>query len=186
MTSFRTMFAAATTAILAETLTAVGRSDVPQAILQNAVNAMYGASQANWQVEHDSAAALESLRAMGCRMGIFSNAGDDNDVQTLVTNAGLQEYFDFVLSSARVGIRKPDRRAFDMSLAHWGAQPNQALMVGDTLHQDILGANNTGLHSVWITRRADRPDNIANQGRIVPDSVIHALSELPALVKNLG
>ena len=61
-----------------------------------------------------------------------------------------------------------------------------AVLDDDTLHQDILGANNIGLHSVWITRRADRPENMANHGLIVPDSVIHALSELPALVKNLG
>ncbi len=177
---------APTTAILAETLAATGRVDVPLKILQTAVDAMYAASQANWQVETDAAPALQALKEMGCRMGIFSNAGDDNDVQTLVVNAGLQDYFDYVLSSAGVGIRKPDPRAFALSLARWGAHPDQAVMVGDTLDADILGANNAGLHSVWITRRADRPENLANQGKIYPDSVIQALSELPGVVEKLA
>ncbi len=177
---------APTTTILAETLAATGRVDVSQKILQAAVDAMYAASQANWQVETDAAQALHELQEMGYRLGILSNAGDDNDVQTLVVNSGLQGFFDYVISSAAIGIRKPDPRTFALSLAQWGARPDQAVMVGDTLDADILGANNVGIHSVWITRRADRPENIVDQGRIVPDSVIDTLAELPALVENLG
>jgi 2-haloalkanoic acid dehalogenase type II len=177
---------APTTAILAETLKASGYPAPSSKHLQAAVDSMYKTSQANWQLEEDATPALQSLRNMGCQLGILSNAGDDNDVQTLVKNTGLQEIFDFILSSAAVGIRKPDPRVFEMSLAHWNARPEQTMMVGDTLDADILGANNAGLHSVWITRRADRPENMANEGRIIPDSVINALSELPTMVGTLG
>ena len=175
-----------TTAILAETLEAAGYLEPSSKILQAAVDTLYKASQANWQLEGDATPALLSLQKMGCRLGILSNAGDDNDVQTLVKNTGLQDIFDFVISSAAIGTRKPDPRVFEISLAQWGASPDQAIMVGDTLDADILGANNAGIHSVWITRRADRPENMANQGRIIPDSVIQTLSELPAMVRNLG
>jgi 2-haloalkanoic acid dehalogenase type II len=177
---------APTTAILAETLTAAGYADVPPDILQAAMDAMYQVSQAYWHLEEDAEAALQELREMGCRFGIFSNAGDDNDVQNLVQMNGLQDYFDYVLSSAGVGLRKPAPDVFEMSLAKWGAEPSQAIMVGDTLHQDILGAKHTGIHSVWITRRADRPDNMAYKGKIIPDTEIQALSELPRVVRDLG
>ncbi len=99
-----------TTAILAETLTAAGYADVPPDILQAAVDAMYRVSQAYWQLEEDAEAALQELQEMGCRLGIFSNAGDDNDVQKLVQINGLRDYFDYVLSSAGVGLRKPAPR----------------------------------------------------------------------------
>lgn len=177
---------APTTAILAETLAASGHPDTPQHLLQAAVDAMYRPSQANWQVEEDAAPTLRELQAQGLRMGIFSNAGDDNDVQTLVDNAGLHGYFDYVFTSAAAGLRKPDPRVFEMSLAQWRAGPDQAVMVGDTLDADILGARNAGIHSIWITRRANRPENLANQGRILPDSVIANLSDLPDLVGKLA
>jgi HAD superfamily hydrolase (TIGR01662 family) len=172
-----------TTFILRSLLADLGYSEVPEAVLQQAIRAMYAVSQAHWKLEADALPTLQLLREQGYRMGIISNAGDDQDVQTLIDKAGLRSYFEVILTSAALGIRKPNPRLFHQALQHWGASPESAVMIGDTLGADILGAHNAGLSSVWITRRAslDQP----HQDTIIPNARVAALSELPKLLANL-
>jgi HAD superfamily hydrolase (TIGR01662 family) len=151
--------------------------------LRQALKVMYAVTQAHWHVEQDAAPVLQALRARGHRLGIVSNASDDDDVQTLVDNAQLRPYFDFILTSAKVEVRKPGSRIFKEALAYWDAQPEQAVMIGDTVTADVAGANQLGIASVWILRRADTPENHAAARQHRPGATIYALSELPALLE---
>jgi HAD superfamily hydrolase (TIGR01549 family) len=171
--------------ILRTTLAGHGYPQPPEDVLHQIVAEMYSVSQAHWHAEADAASTLDALRQEGYRMGIVSNAGDDQDVHTLIERAKLGKYFDVVISSAAAGIRKPHPGIFDMTLAHWGFVRDQAVMVGDTLGADILGAHNAGMPGIWISRRADRPDNHAHLDTILPDATIAALSELPELLKRM-
>ncbi|MEX1247294.1 MAG: HAD family hydrolase [Anaerolineales bacterium] len=172
-----------TTARVLRTLLAeMGYPDLDPAILAPALKKLYAVSQAHWKREEDALPTLQTLRAAGYRMGVISNASDDADVQTLVENAGIRGYFDFVLSSAACGIRKPNPYIFEIGLRHWGFDPHQVAMVGDTLGADILGARNAGLYSIWITRRADNPGNRDHAGTIQPDAQVHTLAEVPGLL----
>ncbi|GAB4547493.1 MAG: TIGR02253 family HAD-type hydrolase [Anaerolineales bacterium] len=166
--------------VLRETLKDLGYEGLPEEVLRAALDALYAVTQSNWELEEDAPAALQSLRAEGYRLGIFSNAGDDKDVQQLITKFGVQTYFDFALTSAACYYRKPHPRAFELSLAHWNIPPQEAAMVGDSLAADIQGARNVGLTTVWISRRAQcAPAEIQ---RIRPDAEISSLAELmPAL-----
>ena len=160
------------------------RGRPPAGHLRAALKALYGVTQKYWQVEPDAAAALQLLRAKGCRLGIISNAPDDDDVQALVNNAQLRVFFDFVLTSAKAKVRKPAPSIFKAALAYWGAKPEQVVMVGDTVTADVAGANQMGIASVWILRRADTPENHAGAKTHRPDATIQALSELPSLLVN--
>lgn len=162
-----------------------GYTQVPDAVLQSALRAMYAVSQAHWHIEADTLPTLEYLRRAGYRLGMISNASDNEDVQTLVDNAGVRAYFDFILVSAAVGVRKPNPKIFQLALDHWGTPPASAVMVGDMLGADILGAKNAGIFSIWITRRADVPVNRAHLDTIQPDAQIAALAELPGLLNQL-
>lgn len=164
-------------------LTDQGYAEIPEPVLQRAIRAMYAVSQAHWQREADALPTLQTLCEQGYRLGMISNAGDDQDVQMLVDQAGLRSYFEVILTSAAQGIRKPNPRIFQQALQHWGAPPEKAVMVGDTLGADILGARNTGMSSVWITRRAS--PNQPHQDTIFPDARVETLSELPELLANL-
>ena len=163
-----------------------GYSYIPNAVLRAALDARYSVSRAYWQPEPDTAHTLEWLREQGYRLGLISNAGDDADVQALVDKAGIRHYFRVIATSAALEIRKPNPRIFHWVLQRLGTRPDQAAMVGDTLGADILGAQNAGLYSIWITRRADNAANRAHQDTIHPDAKIEALSELPALLHQLS
>lgn len=174
-----------TARVLAETLKEYGFADVGKDVLAEALKGLYAASQAHWLPEDDLCPTLETLRSAGYRMGVLSNAGDDRDVQTLVDNARIRPYLDFVITSAASGMRKPDARIFTMGLQVWGLTVDEVVMVGDTLDADILGANRMGIYSIWITRRADRPENRAVRDEIEPDAEIETLAELPDLLASL-
>ena len=145
---------------------------------------MYQVSEAYWQLEAESLPALETLRQQGYRLGMISNAADDANVQRLVDKAGLRSYFDVILTSAAQGIRKPHPRIFQSALEYWPAAPSQAVMVGDTLGADIQGANDLGIFSVWVTRRA-APQDISSYP-IRPGATLENVGELPGLLSSMN
>jgi putative hydrolase of the HAD superfamily len=163
-----------------------GYPEVPDAVIEPALEAMYSISQAYWKPEADAAPTLKKLREQDYLLGLISNAADDADVQALVDKANLRPYFEIILSSAAVGIRKPHPRIFEMALEALEATPSSVAMVGDTLGADILGAQNSGIFSIWITRRADVPANRAHSDTINPDATVGSLREIPDLLEDLA
>lgn len=171
------------TYILRKLLAEWGYPDVSDEVLRSALDAWYAVEQEYWKVEADTHATLQFLCKAGYRLGMISNAADDKDVQVLVDRAGIRPYFDLILSSASLGIRKPNPLIFHAALAHWGVKPSQAMMVGDTLGADILGARNAGLYSVWITRRADTAANRAHADTVLPEAIIQDFGGLLELLR---
>jgi 2-haloalkanoic acid dehalogenase type II len=166
--------------VLRELLKELGYGEIPESVLRSALDALYRATQPNWTLESDAVETIERLKSDGYRLGIFSNAGDDKDVQDLIESFGIHAYFDYVLTSAACFYRKPHPRAFEIALAQWNATPDEAAMIGDSLEADILGAKQAGMISIWITRRAQFKDEDIR--RIKPD---YSLRKLPELIPTL-
>lgn len=162
--------------VLRELLKELGQAEVPESTLRSALDALYAVTQTNWQVEDDAIETLEQLKAAQYHLGIFSNAGDDKDVQDLIEGFGIRPYFDFVLTSAGSFYRKPHPRAFEIALAQWNITPEEAAMIGDSLEADIDGAKQLNMTAIWITRRAHFTDE--DMRRIKPDFSIRRLREL--------
>jgi 2-haloalkanoic acid dehalogenase type II len=170
--------------ILKRMLVEWGYENLRDGMIRRVLAAMYATSQAHWKVEKDTIPTLQTLGDRSYQLGLISNAADDDDVQTLVDNAGIRSYFEVILTSAGQGIRKPSPSIFQTALFHLGVQPSQAAMVGDNLSADILGAQKVGILSIWITRRADSATNHTHRDRIKPDVEIGTLSELPGVLEN--
>lgn len=169
-----------TTSVLREVLEDKGYDNVPDVLIRAALDARYRTSQSNWQLVDDALPTLDALKADGYRMGIISNAGDNKDVYQLVDKFGIEAYFDFVLTSAACGWRKPHPHIFAQALAHWNFSPSEVAMVGDKLEADILGANQAGVFSIWATRYAR---TVANPS-IQPGARAEKLSEILAILKS--
>ena len=88
----------------------------------------------------------------------------------------IGSYFDFVLTSAACFYRKPHPRAYEIALAHWNADHQEAAMIGDSLSADITGAKNLNMTSIWISRRAQFDED--EMRRIQPDFSLRKLTEL--------
>jgi len=174
-----------TTWVLSTTLEEMGAPPASLAVLDEALKAYYAYSESFWRPMPGVHETLRQLAATGRKLAIVSNASDDGNVQRLIDNANLRGYFDPIVVSAAVGIRKPNPKIFESVLSRWGFPPSECLMVGDTLGADILGAQLTGMPHVWLTAHADHPANRAHRGNIIPELEIATLAELPALVEKL-
>ena len=82
------------------------------------------------------------------RIGIIANQnlGSEERLEKL----GLLKHIDLVISSAEEGVAKPDLRIFQIALARADCKPEEAIMVGDRIDNDIIPANKIGMTTVWI------------------------------------
>ncbi len=97
---------------------------------------------------------LERLRAEGYRLGIISNWSWH--LPELCEQLGIDSYFDFICTSARVGFPKPRRQIFEVALQQMGAAPERSLHIGDTYAADIIGAWSVGMRALWLVRPGDK------------------------------
>lgn len=169
--------------VLRELLAEKGYPEADANTIRRALNAFYFHTQSNWLLEEDALLTLRTLEAGGYRLGLVSNAGDNQDVFELVERFEIEPFFDFILTSAACSYRKPHPRIFELALAHWNIPPQAVAMVGDSLEADIRGARDLGLFTVWITRRVSKT---ANRLGVQPDAEVQSLRELPSLFSRLA
>jgi len=73
--------------------------------------------------------------------------------------APIRPYITRMVISEALGITKPDPRIFEAALE--GIPPEKALVVGDSLRSDILGAQNAGIDACWYNPKgAALPEDI--------------------------
>lgn len=103
-----------------------------------------------WTSFYDAKPALESLRKLGCLVGVITNA--ESNLADVLDNAGLSQYIDTVTTSEEVGVEKPDPAIFLKAMGKSGLEPKRCVYVGDVPEIDILGARNAGMTQVWLDR----------------------------------
>ncbi len=168
-----------TLVLLKQLLEEQGNRQIPGDVLRAALRAMYSVTQENWHVEDDAIAILRALREKNFRLGVITNSSDDENTQALISKAGFRPFLDWTISSAAFGKRKPHPAIFDAGLQHFEISAQEAAMVGDTFDADIVGAEQVGMFSIWITRRVRKTTPHFN---VRPDAVISTLNEIPALL----
>ncbi|MBI2886094.1 MAG: HAD-IA family hydrolase [Chloroflexi bacterium] len=119
----------------------------------------------------DAVPTLVTLRERGYSLAILSN--HEWDLPDLVAGLGLAPYFSAIVTSARVGYRKPHPRMYQQALAALGARPEQALMVGDSMASDVAGAERLGMRAVLL----DRHGTLGGTPRVAVISRLTALLE---------
>lgn len=72
------------------------------------------------------------------------------NVESVLTDFDLRKYFDDIIESAVVGVRKPDPAIFMLGVEALGLKPAEVLVVGDSLKKDIIPAETIGCHVAWI------------------------------------
>jgi len=118
---------------------------------------------------------LDALRRT-YRLALVSNGAPDLQREK-VRESGLGTYFDSVIISGEVGVRKPQPGIFTLTLDRLDVGPETAVMVGNSLESDIVGAQQAGLRAVWLNRAAKECNPT-----IQPDAQIATLSELTAFL----
>ena len=109
------------------------------------------------QLASTTHALLETLRGLGLKLAVVSNAIDPPGLlHRDLEQFGVAPRIDIALFSSEIGLRKPHPAVFERVLADLGVAAPDALFVGDSLAADIAGAATVGMHTcqaLWF--RAD-------------------------------
>lgn len=101
------------------------------------------------------------------------------NVEAVLRDFGLDGYFDSVVESAVVGLRKPDPAIYQMGVERLGMEASEVLVVGDSYDKDMLPARAIGCRTVWLQGKG-WTDECVDASEV--DATIYNIEELLALM----
>ena len=145
-------------------LPAAHRADVPH----------YVASIARYLddfARRQTSRSAQVLQALSSRYRLILVSNFYGNLHTVVERYGLDHYFETIVESAVVGVRKPDPKIFQLGVDALGLKPEEVLVIGDSYKKDIVPAESIGCHVAWIKGKGWTADE---------DAQMH-----PNIIKNL-
>lgn len=145
---------------------------------------LFGLSKTPWHSEdeipyNDCEETLRILCEKGYKLGVIANQlpGAKERLEAW----GIGKYFEVTASSAEIGVSKPDPRIFKTALEMAGCKPENAVMIGDRLDNDIRPAKELGMRTVRI-RKGPAVYMKPSCDEEIPDYEIDTLSELVTIL----
>ncbi len=138
----------------------------------------------HWE-EHFPACSIEMpgatdvigwLSERGFALGVISNGMQKSRVRTLGALA-FNHHLSLLVSSERIGVRKPDPRIFAAAASEMGVEPRECWYIGDHPINDCVGASAAGMKSVWLRGFHEWPE-----GQERSPMELLSLPELPNLL----
>jgi putative hydrolase of the HAD superfamily len=103
-------------------------------------------------INPDAKTVLKWLQNRGIKIGLICNTGitPGTALRQLLSEEDVAQYFDVMIFSNEVGIRKPDPEIFHLTTQKLQVKPFQTVHVGDNLKADVWGAKNAGFKTVYF------------------------------------
>jgi HAD superfamily hydrolase (TIGR01549 family) len=127
------------------------------------------AQSTHFELYDDALPVLDALRGRGLRIGLLSNSS--RDLLEFVAHHHLRA--DALLTSRAHGKTKPHESIFRAMLGLLGVTADEAVMVGDTIDDDVEGARAVGMQAVLLDREGRYPELLER---------LDDLRELPAFL----
>jgi len=108
----------------------------------------------NFELFEDAMPVLEELRGAGLRIGVVSNG--IRDLTEFVAHHRLD--VDVIVDSRTHGRVKPHPTIFRAALELLGVDAAEAVMVGDSLEEDVEGARALGMRAILVDREDRHQD----------------------------
>jgi len=105
---------------------------------------------------------LDEVRRRGIKSCVISNSSfSARTIERELERQGILTYFEFIISSADYGIRKPDELIFEAALRRLGVSREMGWFAGDNVGYDIIGAMKAGLFPIAYNAHASVPESVA-------------------------
>jgi HAD superfamily hydrolase (TIGR01549 family) len=83
------------------------------------------------------------------KVAMVSNTMSDQP-KILLKEANLDKYFDLLICSRDLGVRKPNPEIFRIVLDKIDSTPSETVHIGDSVEADMYGARDSGITGIWI------------------------------------
>ena len=137
---------------------------------KSAATARYCYNAARASVE----AAIPVLEALSERYPIVLVSNFYGNIETVLEDFGVRRFFDAIIESAVLGIRKPDPLIFEHGVKARGLLPEQTLVIGDSYRKDIMPAESLGCQAIWLKGKGWTEEEDAQ----LHPNTIHKLNEV--------
>lgn len=143
-------------ALVWDVFSQIGKMNDFETFFEKLYDRFAGASA--WRLFPDALASVQTFKKLGKIVGIVSNW--DSRLFGICEGLGLKPYLDFILASAVVGSAKPHPRIFQEALKQARVLPEEALHIGDSLQDDVLGAQKVGIKAIFLDRKGNRTSEV--------------------------
>ena len=130
-----------------------------------------------WQLFPDTVETLSTLRDGGFEMGLISNSKSDWLIRSILQHQDLERFFEVIVTSAAMKIRKPRPEIFTEALKALKVKAPESVFVGDSIQADVSGSKYVGMRSIHVFRKP-----ITTTHPPQPDATVTRLSEIPKLI----
>lgn len=168
----------------------LGIKDFPIELPETAHNLWTSDFAASARAIEGALPLLETLKK-DYLLGVVSNSFAESTRKDF-SAAGLGYLLDSLITSTMVGKRKPHPLIFLKALEELKVAPQEAVFVGNSLYEDIYGAQQVGMKAVLFKRAGPSPQfGFASPpgkeviDKVKPDAVISSLAELPEVIRAL-
>ena len=96
---------------------------------------------------------------------------------------GLTKYFNSIIESSVVGLRKPDPSLFALGVKALGVEADEIVVIGDSYRKDIYPSSTLGCRTVWLKKVCWEEEPIV-EGH-APTATIESLAQLPDIINTL-
>ena len=118
--------------------------------------------------------AIDVLKTLSEKYKVYALTNGNADVKMI----GIDKYFSGAVSSAEVGASKPSPVIFEAVLNKAGEEAESCIHVGDDYEDDIVGANNAGIASIWLNHHHQ-----SDPAKPLATKVVANVQEIPRAVK---
>ncbi|MDE6181268.1 MAG: HAD family hydrolase, partial [Phocaeicola sp.] len=101
------------------------------------------------------------------------------NIQTILKDFGLFDFFVEIVESSVVGVRKPDPAIYKLGVEAMGSEAKNVLVVGDSFSKDVVPAKAVGCRVAWLKGEGWGGEVIDES---VPDVILTSLVQLLALL----
>lgn len=119
-------------------------TEVDDKCKQDVLEVIYGNVLAETAKSKDVLSKLKDSFQLALVSNFYGN------LQQVLKEFTLDEMFDLVVESAKVGIRKPDSKIFQFAIEQLHSSANSCYVIGDSMKNDIIPAKKIGCKTIWI------------------------------------
>ncbi len=124
--------------------------------------------------------ALTFLREGAQLIGSYGGAVYMGDRGPALSAGPIIKALEYGSGKRAITIGKPSPRIFRLALQRAHEKPNSAVMIGDQIETDLLGARRAGIHTILVLTGVETQDSI-KRSEIKPDAVIRTVDVLETL-----
>ncbi|MFX0038678.1 MAG: HAD family hydrolase [Promethearchaeota archaeon] len=111
-----------------------------------------------WEPFEKTKETLELLAKKNIKIALISNHPNHQTIENMLKKHSLAKFFNYILTSAKYGKRKPDPNIFLYTIEQMGLKDDikSVIMCGDE-YADIIGAQRANINSVLLERKYKFP-----------------------------